>query len=145
MWLKDQLKGTEHSKSLPLLSSTTSQGRTLSGLQHPTCPWPLGLVFCHTITSVMQLSNLQAAMHDAHVCVSVSVSSASLLMTKRLAKLPYIDVKASPMDSLPLRCREAPLPQGHAEGLAGAAAAAGACCLHTGDQPVDTPGAMGLP
>ena len=37
VWLKDQLKGPEHSKSLPLLSSTTSQGRIPSGHQCPTC------------------------------------------------------------------------------------------------------------
>ena len=37
VWLKDQLKGPEHSKSLPLLSSTTSQGRIPSGHQCPPC------------------------------------------------------------------------------------------------------------
>ena len=30
VWLKDQLKGTEHSKSLPLLSSTTGSSRQFS-------------------------------------------------------------------------------------------------------------------
>ena len=47
--------------------------------------------------------------------------------------------------SLPLHRRAAPLAQRHAEGPTGAAAASCACCLHSGDQPVDTPGAVGLP
>ena len=101
-------------------------------------------IFCHRLTTVMQLGNLEAAVRDADVCVSVSVPSAGLPTTERLIHLPH-NTKAWPMDSLLLRCREAPLPQGHAEGLAGAAAAACARRLHTGDQPVDTPVPVGLP
>ena len=100
---------------------------------------------CYSILTAMQLCDQEAAVHNAHTGGSVRLLSAGLLMTVSFLHPPLGGGKRCLMLSLPLHHRAAPLAQRHAEGLAGAAAASCACRLHSGDQPVDTSGAMGLP